>query len=339
MSSPAHVPRPTDRLEDYKTLFDNLSEGVVVCEAIRNPDGELVDYWIRNANPVFLKRAPHGLLALNRRQRSLRPTTPAPWFHACQRALEGRAVRFEFQDSPSARWYEVHMARLSDMEFGQFFVDVTDRKRAEERQAQLFQELNHRVKNNLMIVSSLLELQARNSPPTVRQHLGKAVDRIRSIADLHAELYQDRRTDDADLRLYLETLCGRLAASLFAADQVRVTCDCEALVLSVEQAVTVGLIVNELVTNAAKHAFPENRKGSVKVRLWRGPEALRLAVCDDGQGFQNPAYTTERLGLRVVRSLAQSLGGDLQISEGSGAQIAVSLPLALPVKDTRQAKG
>jgi two-component sensor histidine kinase len=326
-SPDAHVATP-DAGERYRALFENMAEGFVVCEAIQSPDGQLADYWIRAANPVFVKRGPAGGAMINRRQLELRPDTSKPWLEACERALGGEPVRFEFHDRLSARWYEVHMARLSGTEFGQFFVDVTERKTAEQRLVQLFEELNHRVKNNLTIASSILELQARSSAPAVRDHLRKAVDRLHSIADLHTALYRQNSTDTADLDRYLRDLCERLSCSLFEDGRLRIDLNCEPLEVLVEQAVTIGLIVNELVTNAAKHAFPEGAPGAIIVSLAASDDELHLRVADNGAGLSALGQSKAEggLGLRLVRSLADGQGGELRLEPSVGAAFHVRLP-------------
>jgi two-component sensor histidine kinase len=307
----------------YQALFENMSEGFVLCEAIRDQKGELTDYWIRAANPVFDRRAPQSMVG--RRLRELRPETSPLWFAACGRALKGLPVRFEYFDTVAQRWYDVHMTRVSDTEFGQFYIDVTDAKAAQRRQAELFDELNHRVKNNLAVVSSILELQARAAPLGVREHLVKAVDRIRSIGDLHTALYQQGSPEAVDLCPYLEALCQRLEASLFADGQARIASSCAHIRCEVQEAVSLGLIVNELVTNAAKHAFAGGRPGTVSVTLSAGPGERRLVVADDGQGLAE-THGPESLGLRIVRSLTRSLGGEVHVRAKGGLSIEVVLP-------------
>ncbi|HSV02035.1 MAG TPA: sensor histidine kinase [Phenylobacterium sp.] len=322
----------------YEALFNNMSEGFVLCEAVRDEAGRLVDYIVRDANPAFRRRAPGGAAMIGRRQTEIRPGVSAAWFAACARALAGEAVRFEFRDRLSGRWYDVHMSRISDVEFGQFFVDVSERKAAERRQAELFEELNHRVKNNLAVVSSILELQARASSDEVRAHLSKAVDRIRSIADLHAALYQQKSSEDVALCPYLEDLGRRLAASLFEDDQARISVRCEAIRLPVKEAVSLGLIVNELVTNAAKHALAGRAEGHVEVTASRAGGDIRLVVSDDGPGIA-PEQTElgAGLGLRAVRSLAEGLGGRVRVLDGPGGRIEVSAPAkATAANDARQ---
>jgi len=328
---------PSDGGERYRALFENMSEGFVVCEAIRGDDGRLIDYWVRAANPIFLARAPAGEAMINRRQLEVRPDTSKAWLEACERALAGAPVRFEFRDPMNHRWYEVHMATLSQTEFGQFFVDVTERKIAEQRQVQLFHELNHRVKNNLSIASSILELQARTSPADVRDHLRKAVDRLHSIADLHTALYQQESTETADLRPYLQDLCERLSRALFEDGGVKLIAECQPVDVLVEQAVSLGLIVNELVTNAAKHAFPNGGRGEIRVSLSNFDDTLHLRVSDTGRGLPplDKAPRDGALGLRLVRSLADGLGGDLQVEAGRGAAFHLRFPRRLPGADSK----
>ena len=315
----------------YDTLLHNMSEGFALCEAIRDDTGRLVDYRLKYANPVFVDRAPPGQAVVNRRQLETRPSTGPAWFAACDRALAGKPVRFEFKDPLTARWYEVHMMRMSEEELGQLFVDVTARKAAEERQAELFLELNHRVKNNLAIVSAMLRLQARAGPAEVREHLGKAIDRIQSIAELHAALYQQNSVDRVDLCPYLSDLAERLSGALLARTAVRLDVSCDHAVVSSAEAVNIGLIVNGLVTNAAKHAFPDRTDGRIEVVLTRnGPDRLRLKVRDDGVGFREAAgRRTGSLGLRFVSSLVQSLGGAMTKGDGPGAQFEFDLPVLL----------
>lgn len=304
----------------YRAMFENMAEGFAICEAVTDDDGRLVDYWIRAANPTFLRLGPDGTAAVGHRQRELRPDTADLWFSACARALAGKPVRFEFQEVRNGRWYEVHMARIADREFGQFFVDVTARKAAEARQAELFAELNHRVKNNLAIVSAILSLQARGQPAEVKRHLDAAADRIQAIAELHAALYSQDRVEAVSLCPYLEALCARLSASLLPDAAVVVEVRCEETALPVETAVSLGLIVNELLTNAAKHAFPAGRAGRVTVTYAAG-ETCCLEVLDNGVGLQG--RRADRLGLRIVRALAASLGGAVEARSHGGLRVRV----------------
>jgi hypothetical protein len=171
---------PMELARRYRAVFESMYEGFAVCEAVYDEAGRMTDYVITDANPVYLKRAPGGDAGVGRRLSQLPLPVDQGWLAICASAHQGREVRFEFQDPRSDRWYEVHMMRLSEREFGQLFIDVSDRRAAATRQKELFAELNHRVKNNLAIVSALLELQARSAQPEAAESLRAAGDRIRS---------------------------------------------------------------------------------------------------------------------------------------------------------------
>ncbi len=307
----------------YRALFENMSEGFVIGDAIRDGAGRLIDYWIRDANAVYRRRGPGGHDMIGRRLSEVRPSTAAGWFGRCHSVLEsGESARLEFFDALSDRWYDAHLVALSDDQIGQFFVDITDRKRAEQRQADLFAELNHRVKNNLATVAAMLSMQARSGSPAVREQLMKAVDRIHSIADLHALLYRNGDIGDLEVCAYLEEIGTRLREALLKDRPVVLELHCDPIVLPIDDAVSLGVVINELVTNASKHAFPGDRAGRIEVRLTQAGEALALLVRDDGAGgVKAAAQETEGLGMRLVRSMASGLGGELELVDGPGTTV------------------
>jgi two-component sensor histidine kinase len=195
----------------------------------------------------------------------------------------------------------------------------------------LLKELNHRVKNNLQLVTSLLQLQAgRSREPAVDDLVAQTSQRIAAIAEVHASLYQGERIDRLEVGAYLEELCGRLAASFLEEDQGRATLLVEAqpLWLKVDQAVPLGLIVNELVMNAFKHGFADRDGGTVRVALHALDEGRwRLEVVDDGRGAPAPATgpVEERggIGMRLVDGFARQLGGAVRVEPGPGHRVRV----------------
>lgn len=314
-----------DRELRYRTLFDAVSEGFALVRAIRDADGRLVDYVVEEANPAILKILGLDASVVGRRQSELIPQIPPAYLSACHRALKGEAVAFEYQSPRTHRWYEVRLSGITENQLAQFIVDVTDRKTADARHTELFDELNHRMKNNLAMVSSMLALQARMSVGgTVRAHLMKAVDRIQAIADVHASLYRGSRKDDVDFAAYLGDLCERLGGSLIEDERVTLQVEAEPAVMPLDRAVALGVVVNELVTNAAKHAYPPPAHGIISVRLGRDAAGLVLSVGDSGQGLP-PDQATTGLGMRLVRSLVQQIGATLEIERHPGATFRIHL--------------
>ncbi len=204
-------------------------------------------------------------------------------------------------------------------------VRTADLRRSLEEKEVLLREVHHRVKNNLQVISSLLALQQRRLEGTeAAQALGEAHARVRSISLVHDQLYRAADLGDVDFHAYLETLVARLAQT--AGPGVEVSVDVAPVQLGVDRAIPCGLIVNELVTNALKHAFAGRAAGRVRVELRdSGPDELTLSVSDDGvglpAGFDPAAQPT--LGLVLVRTLAQQIGGQLVASTDRGARFAV----------------
>ncbi|WP_334165044.1 sensor histidine kinase [Phenylobacterium sp.] len=321
--------RLAERELRYRTLFDAISEGFALVQAVRDQDGRLVDYVILEANPAILRMLNTDASVIGRRGGEVLRNAPAAWLGACERALAGEPLTFEYHAPGSRRWFEIHLARVAPEQFAQFVMEITDRKTAEARHSELFDELNHRVKNNLALISSMLGLQARSSSPDVRAQLQKAMDRIQAIADVHARLYRSSRKDDVDFAAYLTDLCRRLSASLIEDDRVRITVEAEPVVMPLDRAVALGVLVNELVTNAAKYAYPEPASGAIAVRLQRTGSSLLLSVSDTGQGLPQD-LSGPGLGMRLVRSLVQQIGGALEVERTSGAVFHVRMPDAPP---------
>jgi two-component sensor histidine kinase len=236
----------------------------------------------------------------------------------------------------SSRGAYVNFADGSSRMVGALF-DITDRKHIEnEREAALMQrelllkELNHRVKNNLQMVSSLLNLQAaRMSDPAVKEQFRKAIDRVQAVGDIHARLYQGEQLGRIEFDEYLRDLCGRLRESMLDGKSVALNVETEPVVLDIDRAIPLGLIVNELITNSIKHAFPSGGKGTISVHLTNGEagETLRLMIGDDGQGVtRKNGDDREGLGIRLVEGLMQQVGGQMKLKDEPGARYEIVIP-------------
>lgn len=176
----------------------------------------------------------------------------------------------------------------------------------------LLREIDHRVKNNFAAVSGLIQLQRqRASHETVREELGVALNRIESFATAHEFLYRDgAQVDSVNMQPYLEQLGGALSAGMLRSEHVRIVCIAEPIEMPRDRAVSIGLIVNELVTNAAKHAFPGDRIGRIMIMLQRIDDAIELIVEDDGCGIADRPRDGS-LGRRLIAGFVQQAGGEL----------------------------
>jgi two-component sensor histidine kinase len=323
-----------DRRLHYDALFETMSEGFAVCEAIWDADGRLVDYVILEMNPALQRMLRVGPEAIGTKLSDSEGDRRA-WLELCDRVLKtGRAEAFESHNRRSASWHEIHVSRVTETRMAQFFFDITARKLAEIRQAELFDELNHRVKNNLTLVSGLLQMQARGAlNATVREQLTKAADRVHSIAQVHAALYRGASSHDVDFGGYLQDLCAGLSKSLFSDDRIAIEVAAETVSLAVDTALPLGMVVNELVTNAVKYAYPEPERGVIRVRFVRENEGLLLSVSDKGPGLPQKAEKPNgALGMKLVTSLVAQVQGELRVRPRPGATFEIRLAGA-PISD------
>jgi len=211
--------------------------------------------------------------------------------------------------------------------------DISERKAAEEKLRRsleekevLIREIHHRVKNNLQVISSLLSAQAREvGDDAVRERFAETQDRIRSMAAIHERLYQSDDLARVDFDEYLAGLLDDLFRS-HRTDNIDRSLEADQHPLPIDQAIPAGLIVNELVTNALEHAFPDGRGGTVVVLYRADADEATLVVEDDGQG--TAALASEgTLGLRLVRGLTRQLRGTLSTDTESGVTVKITFPL------------
>jgi len=210
--------------------------------------------------------------------------------------------------------------------------DITTRKRAEEaaHQAVLLKEIHHRVKNNLQVISSLLSLQLGHIKNEQALELFReSQNRVKAMAMIHEILYQSKDLARIELVRYLRSLTDNLFRSYgVRPDVIRLVLEIDEGFLGVDTAIPCGLIINELVSNALKYAFPAGRRGQVRIglRTQEEPRRFTLVVQDDGVGFPQGVdfRNTESLGLRLVNTLTEQLGGTIELDSNGGTTFTIA---------------
>lgn len=215
-------------------------------------------------------------------------------------------------------------------------VDITDRKHSEMqlkdslRQKEiLLKEIHHRVKNNLLVVTSLLDLQAMQvSEDSVLKVLKESKNRVLSMALIHEKLYSSPDLSRVNFRDYLESLVNTLFTSYQArSSKIQHQVFAETIFLNIETANPCGLIVNELISNIVKHAFPEGESGRVEVRLSRNDEnTICLTVSDDGVGIPEEIdiHKTTSLGIQLVTLLSRQIRATVELKRDGGTTFTIS---------------
>jgi PAS domain S-box-containing protein len=210
--------------------------------------------------------------------------------------------------------------------------DITERKRTlaqlqkslTEKEL-LMREVHHRVKNNFQIISSLLMLQSDYvQDPRYMAMLYDSRNRIKSMALVHEKLYQAKDVSRVDFKGYIDSLSRELFNSFVDIEgRVSLKLDVEDVALSIDIAVPCGLVINELLTNAIKHAFPGNRRGAIGISLHKNSDTVELEVFDDGAGIQPDMdiRDTGTLGLKLVTSIVENqLGGSIAVDVKNGTR-------------------
>jgi len=215
--------------------------------------------------------------------------------------------------------------------------DITERARLErehaaahERIGMLLQELTHRVKNSLQLIAAMVMIEARSHKSGEgKAALERVSHRIMTLGQLYSQLSKADTVEAVDAATYLDELCRDLVESIHKEGDTPIVLktEIESELLPTDRAIPIGLIVNELVTNAIKYAFPGEAKGTVMVTLKRARGELRLTVADDGQGLL-PRRADSGLGGRLVDGFAQQLGGQVERkSDSQGTTVRLILPL------------
>lgn len=182
----------------------------------------------------------------------------------------------------------------------------------------LLLELQHRIKNNFASVASVLRLQISNAESEETQTaLQSALGRVESFAQAYAFLYHDAdHSGTVNMQTYVDGLCSALAASLTADRRIRLDCDAAPVPLPRDRAIAIGLIINEVATNSAKHAFPSDGGGTITVRFAGGKGGYEMTVGDDGKGMSETPRPGS-LGLKLIDGLVKQAHGHMEVDTGA----------------------
>jgi PAS domain S-box-containing protein len=217
--------------------------------------------------------------------------------------------------------------------------DITSRKLADQElraslkeKEILLKEIHHRVKNNLQVISSLLSLQARHvKDEKVRNVFGESINRVKTMANIHALLYQSADYARIDFRRFIDILVSQFNMSYDPkGEYVSISVRVADVFLGIDTAIPCGLIINELVSNAVKHAFPPGAKGEITIAIETEEDRAVVTVSDNGVGFppQLDFRKTESLGLQLVTELVEQLEGTIELKSEGGTEFRLTFEAA-----------
>jgi two-component sensor histidine kinase/DNA-binding response OmpR family regulator len=248
----------------------------------------------------------------------------------------------------STHWRTPHVLTESEERtldvLGRLAADVIDRSRAEtklreslgEKEA-LLKEVHHRVRNNLQVITSLFNLQAtRTKDPEALVMFNAARNRVEAIASIHEMLYRSDSLASVDIAAYTRRLVPALVRFYGLEEKITIEVLAEVVSLDLDRAVSYGLLLNELISNTCKHAFPNDRNGKLTTSLIAHNRHIELRVVDTGVGFPETFVEEKRgasLGGQLMSALARRLGGGVKFNSGSGAVAVVEFPMLAPAED------
>ncbi|MCG8481086.1 MAG: ATP-binding protein [Spirochaetales bacterium] len=329
---------PLDGERYYQRLFDDMATPFAVHRIVYDAARRPVAYRFVSVNRAFERlagTASRGLIG-----RTFRETLPVfctPWIALYERvAASGRACSVEHYSEEIERHYSGWAFPTDHGHIALLCIDVTQRRREEEHDRRrleetqlLLEEAHHRIKNNMNTVASLLSVQASNAPNAdAATALRDAHTRLKSMQVLYNTLYTSRETRSASAAEYLVPLVTELVKVFPRRPAVTVATSVDDVVLPAELLSSLGMITNELVTNAMKHAFVGLNDGSLSVTLSVSETSRHgeLIVRDNGIGAREIAGEGRRsgFGMRLLKTLASHSGGTIEVSGDAGTTARVT---------------
>jgi PAS domain S-box-containing protein len=214
--------------------------------------------------------------------------------------------------------------------------DISSEKKAQQKIAQslkekevMLAEIHHRVKNNLAVISGLLQMQMWESE---NEHVVSALQqsqfRVRSIALVHEKLYQSETLSHIEFDSYIRDLLDGISETYLSDEpDIKITTDLADLVLNINQAIPCSLLVNELVINAFNHAFEQQEEGTIHVSITQLNNKVTVVVKDSGRGFPDTESAPEEMGMMLVETLSKQLQGDISFENDGGAKVSMTFQI------------
>ena len=324
--------------EDLRAIFDGVGDGIALIDTtgrivkvnkrIAETGGYTEDEIIGKRIAIFKMFPPQSLAKMLSNFAKLISGQDCPPFDVEVYTKAGKKLDVELRSS---------LLRKGGRVVGMVGVmrDITERKRAEEQikaslkeKEVLLKEIHHRVKNNLQVISSLLYLQSRNIEDNQTLEMFQdSQHRVRSMALVHERLYQSQDMARVDFAQYVRNLANHLFRSYGVnSNLIRLKINVDDVFLGIDTAIPFGLIINELVSNSLKHAFPDGREGEIRIGLRADDGEFSLVVSDNGVGFPRDLdfRDTQSLGLRLVNTLVEQLEGTIELDRSDGTAFKIT---------------
>ena len=327
--------------ERYRSLFTSMEEGFVLNQLIFDERGKPADYRFIDVNPAFERLV--GVRRENVLGKTVGELMPGAPPYELERfakvVMTGESQHFENYVQPINRHYHVHVYSPAQGRFAVLFNDITERVRSEEalrtaleERKVFYRELQHRSKNSMAMIASIISLEAINATEAPVIHaLSSLRDRVRTLSELYQLLFLAGDVQKVWLNVYFQQIVDNLkTASIQSTAYVDIQTNLGEILADEKPAAALGLILNELVTNALKYAFPDGRPGKIFVHMQPSGEKLIFKVEDDGIGLKEgfDIHMAEGMGMQLVIMLTGQLGGEITFTPTNPTSFCIKIPLA-----------
>ena len=315
--------------DNLNSIYESMEDGVYVCN--QQNDIEFVNQaLIKNFGPFEGRKC----------YEYFHDKSEACTWCRFDEVSTKKTIRWESFHSKTQRYYDIIDTLLKHIDGSisklQILRDVTDHKQAEEQikaslkeKEILLQEIHHRVKNNMQVISSLLKLQSDSyNDERIKKPLLESQNRVKAMAAVHENLYKSKNLSSISILPFLKELTTSILASYqLSSENITLEIDSDEIFINIEQASPLGLIVNELVSNSLKHAFTDGHKGEIHINLKRvNEDHIHLCFSDDGIGLPVSLdwRNLDSLGLKLVLNLAENqLDGSIKMEVNNGTQFDI----------------
>lgn len=336
------IKKAGDKLKESEGRFRMIADASAIMIWMTDENQDLI--YMNKARLRFMGKE-EGSITNNDLTHMLHPKDKKEFldkFKNAQKKKEEFIIEIRAKNSNGEyRWiYETVLPRfLANGTFSGFIgssIDITENKniRVELQDSltekeTLLKEIHHRVKNNLQIISSLLNMQAHALQNNeVKAAFQVSQDRIRSMALIHEKLYKTKELKSINMEEYIRDISSQLFQSYKNSEnRIDLILDVERIDVGIELAIDFGLILNELITNSLKHAFPNNRDGRILIKMKRSPSKdIELRINDDGVGLPENYNSKSSLGLELIRALVDQHKGIFEIGLNSKTEFFINIP-------------
>ncbi len=326
--------------QNYRFLFENMFDGLLVCQAEYLNGNEIPNFKIIEMNSAFLK-------ATNWEKASLLNTHFSTWFsqnqrlcNSCQNVFSKNiATNIEEYFKDMDKWFSINIFCPQPDRIAVQFHDITVEKSAEQslreslrEKETLVREVHHRVKNNLQIISSLLYLQSKGfNDPIIVNFIKNSQNRIRSMALVHEMIYKSENFTKINFTDYIRKLCYSLQNDMLPDTQnISFHFSMDSVILDLDQAIPACLTLNEIISNSLKYAFKDvsHTNNTISLKMSQKNSRAFLTIKDNGIGIDEEGKSSKNLGMKLINTLVLSqLEGKLDIKASKGTIFNIEFDL------------